>query len=363
MIRDYSGKTKSHVTMRLNFQHHGKSKVKANSEYLPLKYIKKITYTSLEIKLMKCEQVSSCIDLWVSKFNEANETLGYLPVQWSKDTSLLQTYLEEHIEKNQGIVAYSSGVLVGFMAYDQFKFHGEKTAISPIIGHASVPESRVIIYREMYRHLAGIWVADGALNHIITSYASDANLVETLFQLGFGVYVVDAFRGNNPIPDSGFTPIRKAKLNDRAELKRLAEEFRAYLHQSPVFLVTRKQKDEYYNSLLNDDKGTVFVVEKNDGLAGFLYVRENDEVDGFALAAKGIGMIDKLGAYIEEHIRGSGAALSMLKAAINWCNERDISIIHVDFESANLLGSGFWNKHFTPSLYSFKRRVNQDIMS
>jgi GNAT superfamily N-acetyltransferase len=248
------------------------------------------------------------------------------------------------------------------MAYDQFMFHGEETAISPIIGHASVPESRVIIYREMYRYLAEVWVADGALNHIITSYTSDEKLVETLFHLGFGVYVIDAFRGNNPIPDSDKVPIRKAELTDLAEVKRLAEEFREYFLRSPIFLVTKKENDGYYTRLLNDEKGTVFVTEKNDGLAGFLYVRENDEADRFTLAAKGIGMIDKLGAYIEESTRGSGAALSLLNAAITWCIERDIFIIHVDFESANLLGSGFWRKYFTPSLYSLKRRVNQDIM-
>ncbi|MCW4012860.1 MAG: GNAT family N-acetyltransferase [Candidatus Bathyarchaeota archaeon] len=327
-----------------------------------MKYTKKITYASIEIELMKREHVSSCIALWVSQFDEANDTLEYLPLQWRDDTSLLQTYLEGRIDKKQGIVAYSHGEMVGFMAYDRFMFHGEETAISPIIGHASVPESKVIIYREMYRYLAGVWVADGALNHIITSYSSDEKFVEALFHLGFGVYVIDAFRGNNQIPDPDKVPIRKAELKDLAEVKRLAKEFKEYMLQSPVFLVTRNQKDEYYTTLLNDEKGTVFVTEENGGLTGFLYVRENDEAEVFSLAAKGIGVIDMLGAYVEEPARGSGAALSLLNAAITWCIEHDIHIIHVDYESANLLGSGFWSKYFTPALYSLKRRANQDIM-
>ena len=311
---------------------------------------------------MRREHVSSCIDLWVSQFDEANGALGCLSVSWRDDTSLLQTYLEEHVEKKQGIVAYSFGELVGFMAYDRLMFHGEETAISPIIGHASVPEGRVIIYREMYRYLAEVWVADGALNHIVASYTSDEKLVDTLVHLGFGVYVTDAYRGNNPIPDLDNVPIRRAELTDLAEVKRLAEEFRDYFLQSPLFLVTKNQKEEYYTGLLNDEKGIVFVAEKNDGLTGFLYVRENDEADVFSLVTKGIGVIDKLGAYVEESARGSGAALSLLNAAINWCIKRDISTIHVDYESANLLRSGFWGKYFTPALYSLKRRVNQDIM-
>ncbi len=327
-----------------------------------MRHMTKITYKSIKIQSMTQEHIPHCIDMWVSQFNEANETLEHLPVQWTDDTTLLQKYLEEHIEKKQGIVTYSHDEIVGFMVYDRFKFHGEETAIAPVIGHASVPQSRSIIYREMYRHLAGIWVADGALNHLVTCYTSDEKLVEVLFKLGFGVYVVDAFRGINPIPNSNTVSIREAKLTDLAEIKRLAEEFREYFLQSPVFLVTKQQNDDYYTSLLNDENGTIFVTEKKDGLTGFLYIRENDKPDRFALTTKGIGMIDKLGAYMEESARGSGAALSLLNAAINWCTERGIDNIHVDFESANLFASGFWSKHFTPSLYSLKRRVNQDIL-
>lgn len=324
--------------------------------------MKKITFNSLVIKSMTREHISHCIDLWVLNFNEANETIQYLPVQWSKDIGLLQNYLEEHVENKRGIVVYSHGELVGFMAYDRFKFHGEETAISPVIGHASVKQGKSIIYREMYRHIAGIWVIDGALNHLITTYPSDQSLVDSLFHLGFGVYVVDAFRGITPIPNPTQVPIREAKHTDLAEIKRLAKEFREYFLRSPVFLVTKQEDDEYYTSLLNDENGKVFVTENNDGLTGFLYIRVNDKSDVYSLAVKGVGKIDKLGAYMEESARGSGGALSLLNAAINWCNERGLETIHVDFESANLFASGFWSKHFTPSLYSLKRRVNQDIL-
>lgn len=322
----------------------------------------KITYSSLETHQMALEHVSSCIELWVSQFIEANETLEYLPSQWIEDTSLLQAYLEEHIEKKQAIVAISQEVIVGFMCYDRFTFHGEETAISPIIGHASIPEGRPIIYREMYRKVAGIWVTDGALNHLITCYTSDRKLVDALFPLGFGVYVVDAFRGNNPISNTGNVPTKEATQDDLPEIKRLVNEFREYFLQSPVFLVTKQEDDEYYTNLLNDENGKIFVTEKTDGLTGFLYIRENDDADRFTLATKGIGMIDKLGAYMEESARGSRAALSLLNAVINWCKEQGIESIHVDFESANLFANGFWSKHFTPSLYSLKRRVNQDIL-
>jgi len=248
------------------------------------------------------------------------------------------------------------------MAYDRFRFHEDETAFSPIIGHASVRQDRSRIYQVMYRHLSGVWVSDGVLNHMITSYSSDRKLVDSLFHLGFGVYVVYGFRDVSPVPNIGNVTVREANLSDLDEVKRLATEFRHYFLQSPVFLVNKQEDDEYYTSLLDNDNGSAFVTESDGKLSGILNIRINDKPDVYSLAAKGIGKIDKLGAYIEESARGSGNGLVLLNAAVGWCSERGITIVHVDFESANLYASGFWTKHFTSSLYSLRRKVNQDIL-
>jgi hypothetical protein len=322
----------------------------------------KITYKSLEISHMTHEHISQCIDLWVSQFKEARETVPSLPLFWGENTNLIQSYLEQHSEKNHGIVAHSHGTLVGYMTYVQFKFHGEETAISPVVGHASVPQNRVTIYREMYRFFSDVWVSKGALSHIITSFTNDKNLVDSLFHLGFGVYVVDSFRDISPIITDSEVSVRNARFSDLTEVKRLDSEFKEYFLQAPVFLVTKQKDDEYYSSLLSNQNGTIFVTGSDDHLTGGLYIRENDESDAYSLAAKGVGKIDKFGAFVEESSRGSGNALVLLKAAVDWCTERGIDTIHVDYESANLLGSGFWSKNFTPTLYSLKRKVNQDIL-
>ena len=181
--------------------------------------------------------------------------------------------------------------------------------------------------------------------------------------MGFGIYVIDGFRDTKPLtaPESKMV-IRKATHADTQELKRLSEEFRQYFLRSPIFLVAEKQDDQKYSELLNDDTGVVFVAENSDELKGFLYVRENNKPDIYQLASKGIGNIDKLGSYVKEESRGTGASVELLRAAVDWCNERGLDIIHVDHESANLPGGRFWAKYFTPSLYSLKRKVNQDIL-
>ena len=312
---------------------------------------------------MTTDHIHDCVNLWVSQFIEARSQLPYLPEDWLNDTTLLEKYLTSHIEKEQGIVAHSGGVLAGFMAYDQLPFHGELTSFCPVIGHASVPENRSTVYRVMYRHLAEIWVSNGSLSHFITSYTSDKKLIDALFILGFGAYVIDGFRDSTPIktPTSNI-PVRKATHSDIPEVKRLAEDFRQYFLRSPIFLVSKQEQDEYYTELLNNNDGVTFVTENSNGLTGFLYVRVNDKPDIYQLAPKGVGKIDKLGAYVEEESRGTGAAVELLRAAVDWCREKGVEVIHVDHESANLQGGGFWAKYFTPSLYSLKRRINQDIL-
>lgn len=323
----------------------------------------KSTYRSLEVSTITGDHVQSCIDIWVSQFKEAQASLPYLPEAWVRDTSLLETYLRSHVEKKQGIVAHSNGELVGFMAYDQSMFHGEMTSFAPIIGHASNPESRSTIYRVMYSHISDIWVSSGSLSHMITIYTFNQSLVDALFHLGFGVYVVDGFRGTEPISIGSSLPVRKARQSDLSEVKRLAEDFRRYLLRSPIFLVTKQQKDEYYSDLLDGPDGATFVTENDEGLIGFLYIRVNDKPDVYTLAAKGVGKIDKLGAFVDEEARGTGIAFELLKAAVDWCGARGLDTIHVDYESANLYGRGFWAKYFPPALYSLRRKVNQDLLS
>ena len=323
-----------------------------------------VTYGSLDLSTMTREYVSDCVRLWVTQFKEAREKLPDLPASWGADTVHLRSYLEQHVDKGQAIVAESHGRLVGYMAYDRSVFHGEETAFSPVLGHASVPGGRSTVYRAMYRYLSGVWVADRALNHIVICYTCDERLIEAMFHLGFGVYVVDCFKDTSRFSiQESVVAVREATVFDLDELTRLGEESRRFYREPPVFLVRNQEPRSYYESLLNREDGNVFVTEVEGKLAGFLYVSINDAADHYSLAARGVGLIDEIGAYVEPSSRGYGAGSALLGTAVDWCREKGVEVIHVDFESANLFASGFWPKYFTPSLYSLRRRVNMDIMS
>ena len=200
------------------------------------------------------------------------------------------------------------------------------------------------------------------MDHIITFFSLDVQLKQVLINLGFGLYVVDAFRSADPVDSNGGASILKASLSDVEAVMRLGEESRYYYRESPLFLVRDKEKRKYYEDFIRNNEAAVFLAELDGNSVGFMSIKKNPGDDVITLADKDTGMIDELGAYIQPSCRGHGIGARLLSYVLEWCREQRIDHVHVDYESANLYASGFWPKHFTPTMYSVRRSVNPDIL-
>jgi len=285
-----------------------------------------------------------------------------LPVNWVTDHSHLRLFLKKHVESGRGIVAISGGDVVGYLVYDIFNFHGVEIVYCPIMGHSSVEPERVRIYQNMYKHLSDRWVKESILDHYMTFFASDTQLKDELYQRGFGLYTVDAYRLNEPVHSNCSASILKASMSNVNDIMRLDTEFRAYVQEAPLFLVRDIEERAFYEDFIKNNDAAVFIAETGGETVGFMSIRRSIEDDTITLATQNIGRIDELGAYIQPSNRGQGIGTGLLKSVINWCREQGLEKIYVDYESANLYASGFWPKHFTPTMYSVKRRVNPDII-
>jgi GNAT superfamily N-acetyltransferase len=323
---------------------------------------KSISFDSIKIEPIREEYVQPSIELWTTQFKNVRNTVQDIPGKWITDLTAIRLFLEEHAETGKGVVAKVDGDVLGYMVYESFPFHGADTVYCSIMGHASVESGRARIYQEMYRYLSDVWVRDSALDHIVTFFSLDAQLKRVLFDLGFGLYVVDAYRSAEPIDPSGYVSIMEASLNDVDDVMRLGEESRHYYRGSPIFLVRKKEKREYYEDFISDDKAAVFIAKLDGRTVGFMSIKRNSRDDVITLADKDTGMIDEIGAYIQPSCRGHGVGARLLNHVLGWCREQRVDRIHVDYESANLYASGFWPKHFTPTMYSVRRRVNPDIL-
>jgi GNAT superfamily N-acetyltransferase len=63
------------------------------------------------------------------------------------------------------------------------------------------------------------------------------------------------------------------------------------------------------------------------------------------------------GAFVRPEHRRAGVADALLDAAVSWARDGGYERLAVDFETASLLATRFWTRHFRPVTYSLCRRL------
>ena len=317
-----------------------------------------------QILPLQSEHVHEIRALWQRQYAQRIAAGDPLPAAWSDNPALFAQSAQRHIDKQGGIVVVLDGKAVGFLAYDRFDFHGEPSAFFPILAHAAEAAHQLALYRLMYTHIAQRLVAQGCLNHFFTFFAQDHQLQTCLCELGFGLYVVDAYRDLSPIP-GGSLPrnisVRTAGLPDVEALRAVVQESAAYYAESPLFLKRDGMDNNELTELVAAQDGAVFLALEQDEIIGFLNIRRSLTEDEQTLIDRSTGCLDPLGAYIKQAYRGQGVGKALLARALTWARQQACAQIHVDYESANLHASEFWPRYFEPSLYSVKRRLNNDL--
>lgn len=328
--------------------------------------LEKVDQTLLCIDTIRESHIPELYELWKSQYQKMVDQYDYLPRTWLDDAALFSGFIEQHVSKDVGIVVTLDDTIIGFMTYDALDFHGELTAFIPILAHASCDTYKLVAYSKMYNTLSQVLVDQGYLNHIVTFFATDRQLQKYLYELGFGLYVVDAYRDRQPISLGMASPgitVRKAHGEDIDQLFALVKESDAYYSEAPLFLTREAEDKETLREMLADSTQAVFIAIKDNALLGFMNARYNGENDPITLSNPVTAMIDPLGAYIKKDFRGAGIGKRLLHEVVSWCNREDIPTIHVDFESANDRANQFWPRHFAPILYSVKRHLNNDVIA
>ncbi len=306
--------------------------------------------------------LSELLSLWKVEYEEERSVTLSMPNTWSSRREDIESFLKGQTASEFAMVAQLSDEVVGYMLFEVFPFHGEATAFCSVTDHAEKHECRRQVFEKLYQALSEKLATKGILNHVITYFAHDQILNETVFELGFGMIVMDAFRKPDPLP-RGNSRVRivEADPSQRDIVEALGNESREFYLEAPLFLKKKRQSKNYYRSLFDEQDSTILLAIIKEEPVGFMNTRKNKEPDLMTLCDPNTGMIDPLGAYIKPSYRGRGIGKALLSNCIEWCKNRDISQIHVDFESANLFARPFWPKYFTVAMNSVKRTLYKDL--
>lgn len=255
--------------------------------------------------------------------------------------------------------------LCGYLVYDKFPFNGEMSTFCPALAHAVVEEHKEAGYLALYRSVSQEWVNQNIFNHMWTINFNDLKLRETLYDIGFGSYVIDAFAcSDGKIDGACANPssflITRASENDAEALYELVEESRLYYSAAPIFLKREPFQMDDIRRLIRESN--VFIAWDNKKAIGFINVSISQGNNNIDMSLCNDGMLDEIGAYVQPNYRGGkGLGKQLVKAVFDYCRNNGIPRIHVDFETANSYANRFWRKDFSPMLLSIRRTINKNV--
>ena len=309
---------------------------------------------------MEESDIAEAIDIWSEQYKRYCCCSESFPGSWIKDTSKMEGFLNKKVKNNTAIVVKSDNKLLGYLAYDEFPFNGEKSIFCPSIAHAATEEYKEDVYLTLYKYISKEWVSRNVFNHMWTINYNDTVLRSILYDLGFGSYLIDAFTLTDfRINTTNNYKIRKAELRDVDALYDLVEESREYYSSAPIFLNRDKYSIEDLSEIVQNSN--VFLAYDDNNAIGFINVSVSNRDNIIELSVENSALLDEIGAYIRPEYRGNGLGKDLLNHVIDYCNTNGIKNIHVDFETANIFANKFWRKYFNPMLLSVRRTINKNI--
>lgn len=127
----------------------------------------------MQFEMVSEEYINEALNLGLDAYNEEREKIKCLP---NEDYSIILKEKIKNLFKNGlGIVALVNGKMIGFLVgYEIQEFWGKcKGIYCPLFGNGTIKENRKIIYQQLYKKAAEIWVEREFVQHIITFYAQD----------------------------------------------------------------------------------------------------------------------------------------------------------------------------------------------
>ncbi|HET6484949.1 MAG TPA: GNAT family N-acetyltransferase [Spirochaetia bacterium] len=268
--------------------------------------------------------------------------------------------LREHLLvdlANPGVVAVDGGRLIGYLCVSaRFPFKGLSAALVREHSHSAAPGQEPSLLPELYAALGETLIEQGVQLHIVAHLASDGELKETLFQLGFGAFLTERLRDLSPVEGAALAPIEP--LRDPGELVALEMEHRRYYLQSPIFLTKDDTREAALAGLCEDrDSGRTALVYRDHGTpAAYMVVGPcSAEQEGRLL--RGSKTAQVCSAYATPSVRGRGIGRALLQGCVDWARCAGYERLFVEHETANLAGRRFWGRHFAPYLHFSMRYV------
>ena len=299
----------------------------------------------LELKPFSEEAIGEAGALLAARHRRQREREPLLPARYGDaDAAAAEVAALWQADGASGSVAVRGDRITGFLLGVRRRddVWGANVWIE-LAGHAADEAEDV---RDLYAAAAAHWVEEGRPRHYAIVPASDPELVQAWFRLGFGqqhAYGIRELPGDTPWPEG----VREAKESDVDALVELTPVLQDYQSGSPVFSAGGPQPDEeelrreIREDIVSPQSGNL-VAERSGRIVGALDVVpvEMSSMHVNLARPEGVAFLSWAATVPEE--RGTGAGLALTAAGFAWARARGYSAMVVDWRVTNLLSSRFW---------------------
>lgn len=208
-------------------------------------------------------------------------------------------------------------------------------------GHAAGdPE----LLRDVWAEAAARWFAQGLTAHYVLVPATDPDLLDAWFRLGFGAQQA---HGLTAVPARDWPAgVREATEDDIEALVEIGPLLSRHQGRSPVFSsVPEQTADEVRADVLDDfslEGVANLVYEIGDRIVGNFFVCPLELSQMHSGLARPPGTAFLGFAIVHPESRGSGAGLALTDASFAWAREHGYETMVTDWRETNLLSSRFW---------------------
>ena len=308
---------------------------------------------------------------------EAGKLLAERHKRNRKDLPLLPSRFEEvdiavkavealwNEKQRNGFAAFREGKLIAYLIGEMTTTDWGRCGYVYLHGYALAEGKTPAILQDLYTLLGEEWVQKGYFNHYLYVSSADTQILDALFDLGFGKEGVNALLDlksvENPEAEKpASVTIRKAGKGDNALVGSLSNIIYKALAEAPYWHPTPPEVwaelHEGWSELPDETDWTVWLAVEQEKALGAVGFTPQEEDDTNMLASPKTINLSVEATQPEARGRGVGTALTWL--GLEKSREAGFEVCYTNWISPNLYASRFWPRFgFKDVAYRVSKKV------
>jgi GNAT superfamily N-acetyltransferase len=268
-----------------------------------------------------------------------------------------------------GYAAFRANRMVAYLIGERTTNPWGRAGYVYLPGYAMAEGENPAVVQDLYSLLGNDWIKNGHFDHYLYISAVDKDVLDALFDLGFGKERVDAlldFRALEipKVEEPTGVVIRKAGAGDNEHLGSLSNVIFRALATAPYWHPTVPEDwdelREGWSELADDREWTVWLALEQNSALGTVGFRPEEETDTQMLASPRTIYLSV--AATQPEARGRGISTVLTWQGLEQAQKEGYEICYSNWISPNLLASRFWPRFgFIDAAYRLAKRVNPMI--